>query len=96
MPALADADAGVPDWWRDEEEGGGWLGAYASHIIDQIRVSAGEFVGVSASLSGVAERSDSLPWTADDTYSVHFRTESGLEGILQSSAAARGPFRMFR
>jgi len=33
-----------------------------------------------------------LPWTADDTYSVHFRTESGLEGILQSSSAARGPF----
>jgi predicted dehydrogenase len=92
MPALADAEAGVPDWWRDEKEGGGWLGAYASHIIDQIRVSAGEFVGVSASLRGVAERSDSLPWTADDTYSVHFRTESGLEGILQSSAAARGPF----
>jgi predicted dehydrogenase len=92
MPALADAEAGVPEWWRDEEEGGGWLGAYASHIIDQIRVSAGEFKGVSASLQGVAERSEALPWTAEDTYSVHFRTESGLEGIMQSTAAARGPF----
>jgi len=92
MPALADAGAEVPDWWRVEAEGGGWLGAYASHIIDQIRVSAGEFVGVSASLSGVAERSEAMPWTAEDTYSVHFRTESGLDGILQSSAAARGPF----
>ncbi len=92
MPALADAGAEVPDWWRVEAEGGGWLGAYASHIIDQIRVSAGEFVGVSASLQGVAERSEAMPWTAEDSYSVHFRTESGLEGILQSSSAARGPF----
>lgn len=92
MPGLAAPDAGVPDWWRREEDGGGWLGAYCSHIIDQVRVSAGEFTGVSASLRVVAERSPELPWTADDTYSVHFRTESGLEGILQSSAAARGPF----
>jgi predicted dehydrogenase len=92
MPALAAPDAEVPDWWRRREEGGGWLGAYASHIIDQVRVSAGELTGVSASLPTVAERSDEKPWTAEDTYSVHFRTESGLSGILQSTAAARGPF----
>lgn len=92
MPALADANAEVPDWWRREEEGGGWLGAYCSHVIDQIRVSAGEFTGVSASLQGLGDRDPARPWTADDTYSVHFRTASGCEGILQSSAAARGPF----
>ena len=92
MPALAAPDAEVPDWWRKQEQGGGWLGAYASHIVDQVRVSAGEFVGVSASLQTVAERSDAAPWTAEDSYSVHFRTESGLSGILQSSSAARGPF----
>lgn len=92
MPTLASPEAGVPDWWRREEDGGGWLGAYCSHVIDQIRVSAGEFTGVSASLQNVAERSEALPWTADDTYTIHFRTTSGLEGMLQSSAAARGPF----
>lgn len=92
MPALADPRAGVPDWWRDEDEGGGWLGAHASHVIDQIRVSAGEFEGVSASLQRVAERDADLPWTAEDTYTVHFRTSSGLEGMLQSSSAAPGPF----
>lgn len=91
MPALAPADVDVPDWWRREEEGGGWLGAYASHVIDQVRVIGGEFTGVSASLRVVAERSEALPWSAEDSYTVHFRTESGLEGILQSSAAARGP-----
>jgi predicted dehydrogenase len=91
MPALADPEAGVPDWWRLEEEGGGWLGAYASHVIDQIRVTVGEFEGVSASLRTVAERSEAQPWTADDSYSVHFRTRTGVDGILQSTAAARGP-----
>ncbi|MAG32717.1 MAG: oxidoreductase [Deltaproteobacteria bacterium] len=91
MPALADAEAGVPDWWRSEQEGGGWLGAYASHVIDQVRTTLGEFEGVSASLRVVAERSESLPWTAEDSYSVHFRTRTGVDGILQSSIAARGP-----
>lgn len=92
MPALADASAEVPDWWRSEDQGGGWLGAYCSHVIDQIRVSAGEFTGVSASLQTLGDRDPARPWTADDTYSVHFRTVSGCEGILQSSAGARGPF----
>lgn len=92
MPSLVAPDAEVPDWWRREEDGGGWLGAYGSHVIDQIRVSAGEFTGVSASLQVLGERSPELPWTADETYTVHFRTTSGLEGILQSSAAVRGPF----
>lgn len=92
MPALADAKAEVPEWWRDEEEGGGWLGAYASHTIDQIRTTLGEFEGVSASVRTVAERSDEMPWTADDSYTVHFRTTTGVDGMLQSSSAARGPF----
>lgn len=91
LPALADPRVGVPDWWRREEEGGGWLGAYCSHVIDQIRVAAGEWTGVSASVHNVAERDPELPWSADDAYTIHFRTESGVEGMLQSSAATRGP-----
>jgi predicted dehydrogenase len=89
MPALADPTAEVPAWWGRREEGGGWLGAYASHVIDHVRVMLGEFEGVSASLSRVSKRPD---WTAEDSYSVHFRTRSGVAGILQSSAAAYGPF----
>ncbi|MBW2270555.1 MAG: Gfo/Idh/MocA family oxidoreductase [Deltaproteobacteria bacterium] len=88
MPSLADASAEVPAWWSEASEGGGWLGAYASHVIDHMRCMLGEFTGLSASLQVVSER----PWTADDSYTIHFRTESGAEGVLQSSAAARGPF----
>jgi predicted dehydrogenase len=87
MPALADPAAEVPAWWGDAAQGGGWLGAYASHVIDQVRTTLGEFEGVSASLSLLSDR----PWTADDTYTVHFRTVSGVDGMLQSSAGAYGP-----
>jgi predicted dehydrogenase len=87
MPALADPAAEVPAWWSDAGEGGGWLGAYASHVIDQVRVTLGEIAGLSASLSLVSDRG----WTAEDSYSIHFRTVTGVDGILQSSAASWGP-----
>jgi len=90
MPALADPTAEVPGWWTESGEGGGWLGAYCSHVIDHMRVMLGEFAGVSASLTRVGHPD----WTADDAYTIHFRTKRGAEGVLQSTAAAHGPFMM--
>jgi predicted dehydrogenase len=87
MPALADPTGEVPAWWGREEDGGGWLGAYASHVIDQMRTMFGEFEEVSASLNLLSQRD----WSAEDTYSIHFRMRSGVDGILQSSAGAWGP-----
>ena len=87
MPALADPSAEVPAWWSDRGEGGGWLGAYASHVIDQVRVTLGEIEGLSASLSLVSDRD----WTAEDSYNVHFRTRTGVDGVLQSTAGSWGP-----
>jgi predicted dehydrogenase len=87
MPLLADPAAELPDWWSDAAQGGGWLGAHGTHVIDQIRVTLGEFTGVSATLANVAPRA----MTADDSYMVHFRLATGVEGIMASSAAAWGP-----
>jgi predicted dehydrogenase len=87
MPLLADPGGDVPEWWARAEDGGGWLGAHATHVIDQIRATLGEFSGVSASLSRVSDR----PMSADDAYTVHFRTESGVDGIMQSSGSVWGP-----
>ncbi|MFN8624863.1 MAG: Gfo/Idh/MocA family oxidoreductase [Candidatus Binatia bacterium] len=87
VPILADASTEVPAWWSDAAEGGGWLGAYASHVIDQVRQMLGEIAGVSASLGLVSEHR----WTAEDSYTVHFRTRSGVGGIMQSSAGTWGP-----
>lgn len=87
VPVLADPEGEVPAWWSSSEEGGGWLGAYCSHLIDQIRSTLGEITGLSASLALVADRD----WSAEDSYSIHFRTASGCDGVLQSTAGAWGP-----
>ena len=87
VPVLADRDAELPDWWADADQGGGWLGAHGSQVIDQIRVTLGEFATVTASLVRLARAT-----TADDGFVVHFRSASGVAGVMQSTAADRGPF----
>jgi predicted dehydrogenase len=90
IPLLADPNADVPEWWSDGDQGGGWLGAHAAHVVDQVRTTLGEFEGVSAALPRLADRD----WTAEDTYSVHFRTRMGCAGTLLSSAADWGPIQI--
>jgi predicted dehydrogenase len=87
IPMLADPTAEVPEWWADADGGGGWLAAQASHDIDQVRTTLGEFASVSASLPRVAEHS----WKVEDAFLVHFRLRTGLVGIMQSVASDRGP-----
>ena len=87
VPVLADPSGEVPGWWSDAAQGGGWLGAYASHNVDYLRTLLGEFAGVSASLSLVSDRD----WTAEDSYTIHFRTTSGAAGVLQSTSGGWGP-----
>lgn len=86
VPLIADHAAEVPQWWEDAGEGGGWLGAYGSHVIDQVRTTLGDIEGVSASVPVTSGR----PMSADDTFTVHFRTTNGAEGVLHSSAGVRG------
>ncbi len=87
VPLLADHGAAVPDWWADRHRGGGWLGAHGSQVIDQIRVTLGEFHSVSASLPHVAGRT----MTAEDAFVVHFQMRSGLVGTMQSTSGDWGP-----
>jgi predicted dehydrogenase len=87
VPVLADPEAVVPDWWADAGSGGGWLWAHGSQLIDQIRVTLGEFEGVSASLAHVVERPS---MSADDGFVVHFRMRDGTAGVIQSTAGDWG------
>ena len=87
VPLLADPSAEVPEWWADRDQGGGWLGAHGSQLIDQIRVTLGEFQSVCASLPHVADRG----MTAEDAFVIHFRMESGAVGTLQSTSGDLGP-----
>jgi predicted dehydrogenase len=87
VPLLADPGAEVPPWWAAADQGGGWMAAHGSQIIDQIRMTLGEFATVSASLPRVAERA----MTADDAFVVHFTMRSGAVGVLQSTSGDWGP-----
>jgi predicted dehydrogenase len=86
-PLLADPAAPTPGWWFDPAQGGGWLGASGSHLIDQVRSWLGEFDEVSAGLSVVSDRKG----VADDTFTVRFSLRSGVQGVLQQSAGSWGP-----
>ena len=77
----------MPDWWEDRGEGGGWLGAHGSHVVDQVRSTLGEFERRERPRSP----SSRPAMTADDTYTVHFRTVTGVEGVMHSSAGTWGP-----
>jgi predicted dehydrogenase len=87
LPQLTTQQDDMPDWWFDTGEGGGWLGALGSHVVDQLRTWLGEFDSVSASLTSVS----ATRGPADDSFTVRFRMKNGLEGVIQSSAGTWGP-----
>jgi len=88
IPTLADPSAELPAWWERASDGGGWLGAYGAHVVDQVRTMLGEVTDVAASLQTLAPRA----MTSDDTYTVQLRTDRGCEVLMHSSCAMAGPF----
>jgi predicted dehydrogenase len=88
VPLVADPATPVPEWWFDAGSGGGWLGASGSHVVDQLRTWLGEVTEVSATLGVVSDRRD----VAEDSFTIRFRLASGVDGVLQQTAAAWGPY----
>ena len=86
VPLVADPGARVPEWWFDETRGGGWLGASGSHIVDQVRCWFGELASVGATLPIVAAREG-----AEDSFVVRASSESGVEIVMQQTAASWTP-----
>jgi predicted dehydrogenase len=84
---LADPGSVVPAWWADAASRGGWMWAHGSQLIDQIRVTLGEFEGVSAHVVQVVDRP---AMSADDGFVVHFRMRNGAVGVMQSTAGDWG------
>ena len=87
VPFVPDPDTRMQAWWWDPAQGGGWLGASGSHIIDQIRTWLGEVESVSAGLSVVSDRPAS---GAEDSFTARLRMRSGCEVTFQQTAAAWG------
>jgi predicted dehydrogenase len=87
IPFCADPETPLPKWWFNPAQGGGWLGAGGSHLIDQIRAWLGDFATLSANLMLVSDRKADC----EDSYSMRFKLTKGVEGSMQQSAGAWGP-----
>jgi len=82
-------------WWYRRETGGGWLGAAASHDIDNLRFLFGEIAEVCALLDTRVSRARArggaeLASEVDDTCFVLLRFADGTPAALLSGAAAVG------
>lgn len=92
QPGLQNPNEKLSDWWEDANQGGGFLGAFGAHMIDQVRSTMGEFRRVSGTLQKLAPGRPNM--TADDCYSIQFELESGAEGVIVGAMASPGPLIM--
>lgn len=92
QPGLSDPNEPLAGWWEDENQGGGFLGAFGSHMIDQVRYTIGEVTDVSAVLQTLARGRPNM--TSDDTYSLQFATDNGAKGLIMAAMTSPGPIIM--
>lgn len=92
QPGLQDPSEPLSPWWEDAGQGGGFLGAFGAHMIDQVRSTLGEFQRVSGQLQTLAPGRPHM--TADDCYSFQFELESGAKGLIAAAMAMPGPLVM--
>ncbi|QPG43092.1 MULTISPECIES: Gfo/Idh/MocA family protein [unclassified Rhodococcus (in: high G+C Gram-positive bacteria)] len=84
---IAGPQASAPGWFQKKENFGGWPNAEIQHVVDEIRMSVGEFATVTA-MEGQVTKHD---WDAPETFLVQFTTVDGAMGTIQSSIGAYGP-----
>lgn len=76
-----------PGWINDRDLGGGWIGAYGSHLIDFTRWLFGSEI---ADCGGVT-RADIPEATAEDGYSAWFALQNGCTATHDTGFAAAVP-----
>lgn len=75
-------------WLNDADLGGGWIGAYGSHVIDALRWYAGAEVAQCGGVLRIDAKSHAdangteVKATAEDAYSLWFATDNGISASL--------------
>ena len=81
-------------WLYDAGQGGGWIGAYGSHVIDGIRTMFATEVTACGGMvrTEVKQRPDDhgglVPSTAEDSFSVWFTLANGATAAVDTGYAA--------
>lgn len=83
-----DPNEELHEWWEKEETGGGFLGAFGSHMFDQVNYTFDPIARVSGQLQVLAPGRPQR--TADDCYSVQFETGNGVKGTVVAAMVAPG------
>ena len=86
---LQDPAEKLSDWWEDAAQGGGFLGAFGTHMIDQVLSTLGPITRVACVLQTLAPGRPGM--TADDAYDLQFECAGGARGTLIAAMAAPGP-----
>jgi predicted dehydrogenase len=89
-------------WLFDRERGGGWIGAWGSHVIDFLRWTFGDLVDASARLrTDITERPDAdgamHRCTAEDGFTALLSTRAGTSITIDTTfvAVKNSPPRVF-
>lgn len=85
-------DGPLAEWWTDAGQGGGFLGAFGTHMIDQVLSTLGPIAAVSAILRKLSTKRPDM--TSDDYYNVQFITKRGCRGVIEAAMNFPGPFVM--
>ncbi len=90
------ADSASPwTWWSDASQGGGALGAMASHHLDALMLWNGPVIGTSGALATLIKerpaQREQRTVTSDDTFSFQIQFENGALGTLTTSTAVWHP-----
>jgi predicted dehydrogenase len=80
-------------WLFDKDLGGGWIGAWGSHIVDFLRWTLGEIEASSAQLrTAIPQRPDRdgllRNCTAEDGFTATLTTSGGVTVVIDSTFAA--------
>jgi predicted dehydrogenase len=98
-PSRLDPERPTWSWWSDRAQGGGFLGALGSHVVDAVRYTFGEIVATRAHLETfVRARRDPESGaarlvTADDYAALWLRLEDGglVNALLSAASRSDAP-----
>jgi predicted dehydrogenase len=76
------------DWWSDESQAGGLLGAFGSHAVDMLRMFLGEPRRILADLTTFVKEREGRQVTSDDAYTLLLDFKSGARAVVQMTLAA--------
>src|SRR5262245_2393300 len=76
------------NWWSEESQGGGLLGAFGSHTVDTLQLQLGPPRRLLCELDTFVTEREGQRVTSDDSYSLLIEFKSGARAVVQMTLVA--------